>query len=55
MLTTIEKKRNLIDVREDTLRTLSVKAAMEGTSLKKLIEEMAINPHKYTCRYILND
>jgi hypothetical protein len=40
---TLEKKRKLIDVREDTLRTLSVKAAMEGTSLKKLIEEMLIN------------
>ena len=43
MLTTLSKKRKLIDVREDTLRTLSVKAAMEGTSLKKLIEEMLIN------------
>ena len=40
MLTTLGKKRKLIDVREDTLRTLSIKAAMEGTSLKKIIEEL---------------
>ena len=43
MHTTLEKKRKLIDVREDTLRTLSIKAAMEGTSLKKIIEEMLNN------------
>ena len=42
MLTTLGKKRKLIDVREDTLRTLSIKAAMEGTSLKKIIEELLI-------------
>ena len=34
--------RKLIDIPEDVFRTLSVKAAAMGTSLKKLIEEILI-------------
>lgn len=34
--------RKLIDIPEDVFRTLSVKAATMGTSLKKLIEEILI-------------
>ena len=34
--------RKLIDIPEDVFRTLSVKAAAMGTSLKKLIEEIII-------------
>ena len=46
MLTTLSTKRKLIDIREDTFRTLSVKAAMEGTSVKKFIESMLLNEAK---------
>lgn len=34
--------RKLIDIPEDVFRTLTVKAAAMGTSLKKLIEEILI-------------
>lgn len=34
--------RKLIDIPEDVFRTLTVKAATMGTSLKKLIEEILI-------------
>lgn len=34
--------RKLIDIPEDVFRTLTVKAAVMGTSLKKLIEEILI-------------
>ena len=43
MYTAIQTKRKLIDVQEDTLRVLSVKAAMEGTNVKNLIEQMIMN------------
>ena len=35
----IEKKRKIIDLDEDTFRTLSIRAAAEGTNLKALIEK----------------
>lgn len=34
----IEKKRKIIDLDEETFRTLSIRAAAEGTNLKSLIE-----------------
>ena len=34
----IEKKRKIIDLDEDTFRILSIRAAVEGTNLKSLIE-----------------
>lgn len=34
------KKRKLIDISEDALQTLSVKAAMKGKSLKAYIETL---------------
>lgn len=34
--------RKLIDIPEDVFRTLTVKAATMGTSLKKLIEEILV-------------
>lgn len=33
-----EKKRKIIDIKEDTFKILSIKAAEEGTNLKALIE-----------------
>jgi hypothetical protein len=43
MLATLPTKRKLIDLTEDTIRTLSVKAALEGTNVKKLIENMLLS------------
>lgn len=34
-----EKKRKIIDLKEDTFKILSIKAAEEGTNLKAMIEE----------------
>jgi len=42
MAATLQTKRKLIDIREDTLRTLSVKAALEGTNVKNLIEHLLL-------------
>jgi len=35
-----ETKRKNIDIRPDTFRTLSIKAAEQGTNLKKYIENL---------------
>ena len=37
---TLDKKRKLIDIKPETLRKLSEKAARSGTSLKRLIENI---------------
>lgn len=42
MLASLPTKRKLIDIPEDTHRILSVKAAIEGTNVKKLIERMLL-------------
>ncbi len=36
--TVLQPKRKIIDLREDTFRSLSVMAANKGTNLKNLIE-----------------
>lgn len=46
MATTILKKRKIIDLPEDTFRSLSVKAAAKGKNLKVFIEELLINEAK---------
>ena len=43
MNTTIETKRKLIDVPTETLRLLSIRAAMKGTNVKNLIEQMLVS------------
>lgn len=40
METAIHHKKKIIDLKENTFKTLSVMAAKRGTNLKKLIESM---------------
>ena len=40
METTITHKKNIIDLKENTFKVLSVMAARQGTNLKKLIENL---------------
>ena len=42
MDTVITRKRKLIDIQPDVLRILSIKAAMDGTNVKNLIEHLLV-------------
>jgi len=45
-MSTLTRKRKIIDIPEDTFRNLSIMAAAEGESLKSFIEKLLISEAK---------